>query len=391
MKGFRRENLFFIVVALFWFAQYIYLPFFSPYLITLGVSASLVGIIVGSYGLTQLALRIPLSAFGSRFGSHKTIIGGGIICIILSCSFPLVSDSWVGFLLTRALAGVASSTWISYTAYLLEGAEDAANQRMGFLLAANTSGCCISQIVGTLIYGHVGMRMMFVVSVAVASLAFFLLMLTPFRQRPATGKKAPSVTKDMAEVLRNKNFWVCAVLEAIVQFLIYSTILGFTGVFAQEALGADSLRLGLIAVICQLFSVVTSIVFGRLGKRRLPERGILAASFLIIAAYCAFTPACGLTGIILLQIAGGIGYGIGNVIPLANAGRELGARHQILSMGIFQTIYSIGMTTGPAVTGFLFDKTGNNYSFTFTLLAACAAVGAGLTLLTYKNPRAAQN
>lgn len=386
MKRFKQDNLFFVVVALFWFAQYIYLPFFSPYLITLGISASLVGIIVGSYGFVQLALRIPLSVAGSRFGSHKLIIGGGVVCIILSCSFPLVSDSWVGFLLTRAFAGAASSTWVSYTAYLLEGAEDAANRRMGFLLAANSGGCCMSQIVGTLIYGHIGMRMMFTVSVAVASLAFVLLILTPFRQRPVTDKQAHSITEDISDVLKNKKFWICAGQEAIVQFLIYATILGFTGVFAQETLGAKSLHLGVISVLCQLLSVMTSVVLGRLGKRKLPERGIMTATFLIIAAYCAFTPACSLTGVILIQIAGGIGYGIGNVIPLANAGRELGVRHQILSMGLFQTIYGLGMTTGPAVTGFLFDKTGNNYSFTFALLAVVAVAGAVITLLAYKNP-----
>jgi predicted MFS family arabinose efflux permease len=395
LKGFKRENLFFVVVALFWFAQYLYVPFYSPYMISLGISASVVGIVVGAYGLTQLVLRIPLSIAGNKAIGHKTIIVSGIGGIILSCVFPIFSDSWIAFLLTRALAGAASSTWISYTAYLLEGADDSANQRMGLLLAANTGGCCASHIVGTLIYGHIGMRMMFVISVCVAVLALILVLLTPFKPRADaaasssavnnTAVKLISVNNNIACVLRNRNFWVCSVLELLVQFLIYATILGFTGVFAQEALGAGSVVLGLIAIVCQICSMVVSLVFGKLGRRKLPERGILAVAFLLTAAYCVFLPFCDLTGVILIQIVCGIGFGIGNVIPLANAGKELDDSQQILSMGIFQTIYSIGITTGPAVTGFLFDYTEGNYSVTFTALAAVAAGGAVLTLATYKN------
>jgi predicted MFS family arabinose efflux permease len=99
-------------------------------------------------------------------------------------------------------------------------------------------------------------------------------------------------------------------------------------------------------------------------------------------------PACDLTGIVLIQIICGVGFGIGNVIPLANAGKGLNDSQQILSMGIFQTIYSIGITTGPAFTGFLFDYTGNDYSLTFMILAAVAAGSAALTFIAYKNPAA---
>jgi len=386
VKSFKRENLFFIVVALFWFAQYLYIPFFSPYLVTFGISTSIVGIIIGSYGFTQLILRIPISIVGSRTGNHKVMIVCGIIGIILSCVFPLLFDNWIGFLITRALAGAASSTWIAYTAYLLEGAEGAANQRMGLLFAANTGGCCASHIVGTIIYGHIGMNLMFVLSICMAFLALILIMLTPFKRRPITVGRTPPIKKNIATVLRNKNFWICSLLELWMQFLIYATILGFTGVFAQEALDVGPLRLGLIAIVCQLCSAATSVVFGKLGRRRLPERGILCASFLLIAAYCALTPACGPQGIILIQVISGVGFGIGNVIPIANAGRDLDDHLHILSMGIFQTIYSIGITVGPAVTGFAFDHTKNDYVFTFMLLSIIAVGGAVVTILAYKNP-----
>jgi MFS family permease len=387
MRIFKQQNLFFVIVALFWFSQYIYIPFFSPYLITIGISATIVGIIVGSYGITQMAFRVPLSILGSRSGTHKKIIGIGIIGVILACSAPLMMDSWVAFLLTRVLAGAASSTWIAYSAYLLEGAEDAANQRIGYLMAANTTGIFSSQIIGTLIYSHVGMRMMFVVAICVASAAFFLLLLTPFKQRAVSEKNSLKITLNLVSVLRNKNFWVCSIQALIVIFLMYATVLGFTGVFAQEALGAGPLVLGVLSILNQFCSMLISVGFGRLGKRRIPERGIMTIAFLLIAAHCFIIPFTNLAGIILIQIVAGIGFGIGNILPMANAGRELDEGQQILSMGLFQTIYSSGMLIGPAFTGFLFDFTRNNYHFTFSLLALIGIAGAVFTIVAYKNPR----
>jgi MFS family permease len=390
MKGFKRGNLFFVIVALFWFSQYIYVPFFSPYLVTLGVSASLIGVIVGMYGFTQIALRIPLSLWGNRTGGHKIIIGGGLLCVMLSCAIPLFTDSWVGYFLVRTLAGAASSTWVSYTAYQLEAGSDGATGRMGYLFAANTGGCCVSQVIGTLCYDHIGMRALFMISVCAVAAALVLLLLTPFRKRKAAegGPGAVTLRDDLTSVLKNRVFWVCALIELIVQFLIYATVLGFTPVYAQ-ALGAGSLALGLIQIINQLCAVGISLSFGRLGKRRLPERGLLAASFAILAGFCFFSPYCGVAGVVAIQVAAGVGFGIGNVIPVANAGRELTARQQILSMGFFQTIYGVGMSAGPAITGVMIERTGGEFREVFGILALVALAGMALTLAAYRNPRRA--
>lgn len=45
-----QKNLLLIIVVLFWFAQYVYVPFQTPYLLTMQVSSSMIGIIIGIYG-----------------------------------------------------------------------------------------------------------------------------------------------------------------------------------------------------------------------------------------------------------------------------------------------------------------------------------------------------
>jgi len=385
MMNRRGYNLIFVIVVLFWFAQYIYMPFFSPYLVLIDVPASIIGVIAGSYGFTQMALRMPLSIFGSIKGNHKVIIGGGLVIVLLSCSMPLLSHSWVFFLMTRAFAGVASSTWISYSAYLLEDAGPMAKQRMGYLLAANTGGICISQITGTIFINYGGLNTLFVISIFAAAAGLILLCFTPFNHRGNADAPRPVFTKrSLIEILTNKNLWFCSILMLLAQWVLHSSNFTFTGVFAQEVLHADALHLGLIALMFQISSTATSMLFGKFGGRNLPEKPILIASFSLAAFCCAIITFCNLTALIVMQAIYGIAKSTIGVILFARAGRNLSDDQQLLSMGFFQSIYGIGMTVGPVVTGFIFERSSGNFVLTFNVLMAVAVIGAVCTAFSGK-------
>jgi len=431
-----RLKLFLIVVALFWFAQYIYSPFFSPYLTMVGIPASLVGVIAGAYGFTQMALRIPLSIGGSILGKHKTIIGWGLVVVAVSCVLPLVSQSWVAFLLLRALAGVASSTWISYSAFMLEMAEAGdASRLMGLIMTANGAGIFVAQLVGMALYGRYGIRSLFVLAICAAGVALVLLSRTALgamggrdegdaegagagadagadagvaagtdagasagvsestvgEASAAAVGSAPGVTpafskRSFLQVLTNKNLWLCSSLLTVGMWVLFSSNYAFTGVYAQEARGADALQLGLIAMVCQAAATITSAGFGRLGERRLPERGLLTVGFLALALFCALTPLFGGAPLIALQALGGFGFALVNVLLFANVGRNLAPDQQLMVMGVFQSVYSIGMTVGPALTGAILESSAGDFTLAFGILAGVALVGVTVTLIAYRNP-----
>ena len=50
-----------VAVGLFWFAHYVFVPFLSPYLAAMGISASVVGIVIGAYGFPSLSAASPLA------------------------------------------------------------------------------------------------------------------------------------------------------------------------------------------------------------------------------------------------------------------------------------------------------------------------------------------
>jgi hypothetical protein len=60
------RNILFATTIAFWFAQYAHTPFVNPQLITMGVTASVMGFIGGAYGFTQFVLRRDACVRASR-------------------------------------------------------------------------------------------------------------------------------------------------------------------------------------------------------------------------------------------------------------------------------------------------------------------------------------
>jgi len=124
------------------------------------------------------------------------------------------------------------------------------------------------------------------------------------------------------------------------------------------------------------------MLFGKFGDRSLPEKPLLISAFSLAALCCAVITFCNLTALIVMQAIYGIAKSTIGVILFARAGRNLSDDQQLLSMGFFQSVYGIGMTAGPVVTGFIFERSGGNFALTFYVLAAVAVIGAVCTALS---------
>ena len=66
--------LFLTAVTMFWFAQYVYIPYQTAYLSGIGTASGMVGTIVGAYGISQMLLRLPIGLSADKVGKHKPFI-----------------------------------------------------------------------------------------------------------------------------------------------------------------------------------------------------------------------------------------------------------------------------------------------------------------------------
>ena len=113
-KLLNQKLLLLIIVVLFWFSQYVYIPFQTPYLTIRNVSSNMIGIIIGAYGVSQCLLRLPVGLFADSIGKNKLFILCGIIFTGLASIIRVIFSGGYGFLIANILSGVSSSMWISY-------------------------------------------------------------------------------------------------------------------------------------------------------------------------------------------------------------------------------------------------------------------------------------
>ena len=125
MNNNKRERLMLAAIFLFWFSVYTYPSFLSSYAEhTLKAGSVMVGLIVGSYGFTQMVIRIPLGIVSDIVKKRKLFVQLGFVAsMIASIGLSVVSmfDATpapalsAAVLVLRGMAGVAASTWVAFS------------------------------------------------------------------------------------------------------------------------------------------------------------------------------------------------------------------------------------------------------------------------------------
>jgi len=381
MKSKRADMLFLLIVALFWFAQYVLVPFLSPHLIAMGITASFAGTIIGAYGMAQLILRIPISVGEDLSGKHKLFIAGGLLMMVLSSVIPLVSPTPVAYLLSRTLLGVAASTWVSYTAAFTQNAQNV-KQRMGKLIAANNFGVMLSYIAGGMMYESVGMNGLFVASIVSALGALALV----FVWKPE-GEAAPKPFKKdvFISVVSNRHLWNCSLLTALGMLVLFATSNSFVSTYAQ-GLGATGMELSLVAVGFNAMGTLMSWAYAQGALKKLTERGQLLVAFGVMTLYCLLLPLCRAPWqVAAVQLLGGMSRSIMYTLLMAIAPAKVSPDAKTTAVGVFQCVYSLGMTGGPVVMGYLLDMSNQSYAFGFGMMGAVALLGVVWSMIGFKN------
>jgi len=355
----------------------------TPYLADLGISFTMIGLIGGSYGFSQMVLRIPLGILSDRLGKRKLfIILGFIVCVISTAGMFVTQNPYI-ILTLRLFAGVAASAWvvmtILFTGYFEKGKQAS---RMSYLLAANFGGLMIARLIGGVIAERFGHEYTFLAGGAAGLLAIILsLFITEKATQP---EELPSL-RNLVGVIKDNNLIAMSILGIFTQMVLHSTTNTFTSEAGTQA-GATLQQLGVIAAAASIPAILTSVVCGKIFIRRnLNVRYFLVAGFLlqaigsIVITFGTLTiPTVYISTII---IAFGCGLCFSTLISFCTRNIDEGRRSA--AMGFFQAIYALGMFAGPVIMGILVDHAG--LSNGFLAPAAFAAMGLILTVVMIKN------
>ena len=355
--------LFYIVNALFWFSLYAYVPIFPAYVESKGVSYSLLGLIIGSYGFAQMILRIPIGIGSDRIKKRKIFVVAGMLFSIISCLGLWLFDSPGLIFISRLIAGSAASMFVVYSVLFSSyfKAEDSP-KAIGYLMSATVLGQVTAAFGGGIIARWLGDEYTFLLALAAG---FIGLLISFFVKENNVEKKGQISTSQLLSVAKDRNLILVSVLAILIQFTTFATTFGFTPL-AAKLLGADSYQLGLLLTLTSLPGVLSGALSGSFFGRKFGEKNVIVIGFLITAVTIIIIPfAKSLEILFLSQILGGFTKGAVFPLLMGMSIKKIENSKRASAMGFYQAIYSIGMFAGPFIVGISTDLISLKLGFIF--------------------------
>ncbi|MDH7499315.1 MAG: MFS transporter [candidate division NC10 bacterium] len=362
----------FLCTLLFWGAIYIYMPILTPYARHISGPLQAAGLVMGAYGLSQILLRIPLGVWSDRLRRRKPFLLLGFLFDALANLGLLFSSNARMLFFSVLTAGAAASMWVPFTVLfssyfplsqmahslsLLIGASRLAQ------ITANYAGGQIAEVWGWTAPFWVG---------SVLALLGLSLTLGISEVRP---QKGPDLSLQGAlQVGRNRMLLLTSFLGTLMQSANFSTAYGFTPILAQQ-LGASKADLGVLLFWYMLPNTASTLLSGTFIRRYLADRSILMIGFLLISGAVLATPSVShIRPLYLVQGVNGIGVGLLFPILMSLSTQSVPRTQQATAMGFFQSLYAIGMSLGPILSGLLAQRIG--LSSVFVLNGAIGLAGA---------------
>jgi MFS family permease len=339
----------------------------------LGVSLAEIGFLIGVYLLPGVLLAIPGGAIGRHFGDRRAVCGGLLLTIIGGIVTVVWSD-WNAQLIGRLVAGAGgvmlSVVMTKMVVDWFSGRETAT--AMAVYLNSWPAGIALALLVLPPIGVTFGEQGAFIVSTFVVAFGL-VLFLAIYRDPPieavtASGptpppQRLPMNAPILAALFTASQIWCFYNIAFAMVFSFGPTLLTERGYSIATAGSAVSIVLWL--------SIISVPLGGLLADRTGYGNFILVAGSLVMAALLIAAGYLGNVALTFVLMGLLCGIPVGSIMELP--ARLLSSEHRAMGMGIFFTVYYVGIVVGAVLAGSIAGWAGT--------ARATFEFGAGLILL----------
>lgn len=346
-------------VTLFFSAGlYFAAPHISVFAQSLNVSYFMVGLISGAYGFSQMIVRIPLGIYSDLRDNRRGIIVIGLIVLILSSLLAWISPTAWSLFFMRIGMGLSASTWIVYTVlFPTYFSKEKTPRAMGIINSFFAAGQLAVMILSGIFVSKIGVRSLFALSMVVAGLGLVINLFV--YEEKGKVEDRPKVL-DLLSGILNKRLFLVSVAGALTQIITFGLSFTFVPLIAEE-MNASSFQIGLLSSLAIAPGLFLPILSGYFLVKYFSEEKVIAVGFFLSTLFALslfFVKSC--VELMVLQFFGGFSRGIVFPLLMGFAIKDVEVKHRATSMGVFQSIYAVGMFLGPVIMGFLADKGGIN-------------------------------
>ncbi|WP_379148703.1 MFS transporter [Paenibacillus sp. sgz500992] len=363
---------FLVIVFMFWFSSYIYVPVLSPYVEHLGASYVMVGSVLGIYGLMQILFRLPIGIGSDYLNRRRPFIYLGLIASGASCLLFMAGAHPGWALAARAVSGIAASAWVVYSV-MFAGyfPKEEAGKAMGMLQFTTVIAQLMSMMISGYMVEHWGWNAPFVIGGLVAIAALVLALRLPEQQQER--RENAIQLKDLAAVIKEPLLVKVSLLSVLAHCVLFITMFGYTPNQALD-IGASKESLGWLTLAFMLPHAVATLYGSRLFGRLLGDRGTLLLGFAGSALFTLLIPSMPtLAALCATQIGNGFMQGLIFPLLLGKSVSGVAPFKRATAMGFYQAVYAIGMSGGPFVAGWMSSAYGLSGGFWLGGIAAALA------------------
>jgi MFS family permease len=367
-----------LIFALRMFGLFIVLPIFVPFAHTLpdGGDATLVGLAMGAYGLTQALLYIPYGLLSDRLG-RKPLITIGLLIFAVGAFWAANATTVHELVWARALqgAGAVSSVVVAMVSDVTR--EQVRTRAMAMVGMSIALTFAVSLVTAPLLYDYIGMDGVFYLIAALALLAIGIVWSIPLIRLPnvVTHRQTMGLLLD---VLRDKKQWqlnigvfVLHVVQMAMWVVVPSRLID--GGLSH----GDSAWVYLVVIVLSMAAMVPLIIraekYGRMFEVMRASIALIGVAQLILAAHFG---GVWVVGVALLLFF--VGFNVLEATQPSLLSKISAPQAKGAAAGVYNTVQALGLFVGAWVGAWLNARFGS-----VVLFGVCAAL-AGLWLLNHQ-------
>ncbi len=358
----KSKTVFIVVTFLFWVALYLYVPTLPTYIRTKTVLLSKVGFVLSMYGLWMACSRLPMGIAVDCTGRGKPLIMAGLFMAAFGAVMMGAGNSLGMLTAGRAFTGIAAATWVPLLVVFSTFFEPDQAILASSLLTFSSS---VGRMVATSLNGFLnrigGNSLAYYCAGVTGAVAIILMSLVSEKRQPGAGLSIRSI----AGLFLRKDVVLPSMLSFVVHYGDWAVTFGFLPILAQELGASDVVKSMLISLN------IAAITSGNLLntfflKRAKPFSFLFSGVFIFFFGILCISRAPSLSFLFAGTVCMGFAFGIMYPILAGMSIQKVDRSLRTTAMGIHQSVYAVGMFTGPWVSGIVADAIGLRHTFLFT-------------------------
>lgn len=361
--------------------QSIITPVLPLYAKSFGLTATMIGVVVGVFGVGRLLVNVPVGYVAERYGRRVVLIGGLALSVV-SALLTAFAPNYGVLVVLRFFSGIGSAMYVTGAVILITDITAVQNRAkyLSWQEGSLVFGSSVGPVIGGFAADLWGLRAPFLLLAGLCAVACVLA----WNQVPSVKAGTRAVAKPTAPTGNKpakKGIWWALVDPAFFFIGFFGMMIFFTRtggrgsivpLLATSKAGLSATQLGIVFTVNALVAFLTMVPAGVLSDRFGRKVVILPAALVTAGGLVLFVIAGNMLMYVFAGFVLGLGIGIAGATPPAWAADISRAGNIGVTMGLYRTFGDFGNMIGPVLLGWIADRA----SFESALL-----VNAGLVVL----------